>query len=75
MTFLVAQLHVPIAFVNALYTKKQIEKKNQKPKTHYKCISVMVHVVKFQPKNKTTKFVFLKVILFWREESRCEERP
>jgi hypothetical protein len=71
MTFLVAQLHVPMHCECFIHKKT----KKKKPKTHYKCITVMVHVVKFWPKNKTTKFYFFKVMLFWMEQSRCEERP
>jgi hypothetical protein len=55
MTFLVAQMHVFIALW-MLYTQEN----KTKPKTHYKCISVMVHVIKFRPKNKTTKFFFFQ---------------
>jgi len=60
MTFFGDTISCAHCIVNALCTRKQKNKKQNKtkPKAHYKCISVMVHVIKFQPKNKTTILFF-----------------
>jgi hypothetical protein len=60
MTFFGGTIACAHCIVNALCTRKQ---NKTKPKAHYKCISVMVHVVKFQPKNKATSYFFEEAAL------------
>jgi hypothetical protein len=65
MTFFGGTIACTHCIVNGLCTRKQEKTKQNKtkPKAHYNCISVMVHVIKFQPKNKTTKFFFEEAAL------------
>jgi hypothetical protein len=82
MTFFGGTIACAHCIVNDLCTRKQKKKTKQsktKPKAHYKCISVMVHVIKFQPTNKTTNFIYFeeaalsngKKILDVHEAIRC----
>jgi len=69
MTFFGGTIACAHCIVNAFCTQKK------NPKAHYKCISVTVHVVKFQPKNKTTNYFFEEVALSTSQKYWMFMRP